>query len=135
VLLFTLAVSLFAGLLFGIIPALKYAGPQLATALRSGGRTLSQSKERHRARNTLVVVQVALALVLLVCSGLMIRTFYALRQVQPGFTRPESLQTFRLSIPETEIPDAVQTLRMQQAIMEKVAAVPGVTSVGMTSKI
>jgi putative ABC transport system permease protein len=135
VLLFTLAVSLFAGVLFGMIPALKYAGPQLATALRSGGRTLSQSKERHRARNTLVVVQVALALVLLVCSGLMIRTFDSLRQVQPGFTHPESLQTFRISIPETEVKDAAQTARMQQAIMEKVAAVPGVTSVGMTSKM
>ena len=65
VLAFTLGVSLFAGLLFGVIPVLKYAGPHLATALRAGGRSLSSSRERHRARNTLVVVQVALALVLL----------------------------------------------------------------------
>ncbi len=135
VLLFTLAVSLIAGLLFGMIPALKYAGPQLATALRAGGRTLSQSKERHRTRNMLVVVQVALALVLLVCSGLMIRTFYALRQVQPGFTHPETLQTFRISIPSTQVKDEVETARLQQAILEKVAAVPGVSSVGLTTNV
>ena len=84
VLVFTLAVSLLAGLLFGLIPVLKYAGPQLAAALRGGGRTLSQSRERHRARNTLVVVQVALALVLLIGSGLMIRTFQAMRNSPAG---------------------------------------------------
>src|SRR4029079_9900821 len=100
VLVFTLGVSLFAGLLFGIIPVLKYAGPHLATALRAGGRSLSSSRERHRARNTLVVVQVALALVLLIGSGLMIRTFQALRNIQPGFTHPEELQLLRINIPE-----------------------------------
>ena len=78
-----------AGLLFGAIPVFKYAGAQLGTTLRGGGRTASASKERHRARNTLVVAQVALALVLLVSSGLMIRTFQALKDVQPGFARPE----------------------------------------------
>ena len=64
-----------------------------------GGRTLSASRERHRARNTLVVVQIALALVLLVGSGLMIRTFQALRHVDPGFTQPQELQTLRLTFP------------------------------------
>src|SRR6202023_2666743 len=87
VLAFSLVVSLLAGLLFGLIPVVKYAGPHLATALRAGGRSLSHSRERHRARNTLVVVQVALALVLLIGSGLMIRTFQALRNIQPGFTQ------------------------------------------------
>ena len=66
-------------------------------ALRGGGRTSSASRERHRARSTLVVVQVALALVLLVGSGLMIRTFLALRHVDPGFTKPEEVQTLRIS--------------------------------------
>ena len=88
VLLFAFAVSLLAGALFGLIPVLKYGGPHIAAAIRHGGRTLSQSRERHRARSTLVVVQVALALVLLIGSGLMIRTFQAMRHVQPGFTRP-----------------------------------------------
>ena len=84
VLLFTFAISLFAGLLFGLIPVIKYAAPNVTTALRAGGRTLSQSRERHRAHNALVVLQTALAVVLLVSSGLMIRTFQALRQVRPG---------------------------------------------------
>src|SRR6202040_49617 len=99
VMLFTLAVSLGAGLLFGLIPVLKYATPRVAAVLRGGGRTLSQSKERHRARNTLVVLQTALAVVLLIGSGLMIRTFQALRHVNPGFARPEELLTMRIGIP------------------------------------
>jgi predicted permease len=111
----------------------KYARPQLGTALRAGGRTLSQSKERHRARNILVVVQVALALVLLIGSGLMIRTFQTLKHVQPGFTNPEQVQTLRISIPESQVKDDVQAVRMEQAIVDKIAAIPGVSSVGLTS--
>ncbi len=78
VILFTFAAALLTSILFGMIPAIKYAGPRIATALRGGGRTSSQSRERHRANSALVVVQVALALVLLIGSGLMIRTFQAL---------------------------------------------------------
>ena len=130
VLAFTLAVSLLAGLLFGILPVVKYAGPNLAPALRAGGRTLSQSKDRHHARNTLVVVQVALALVLLIGSGLMIRTFQSLKHVEPGFANPEQVETLRISIPESQIPDGVMTIRTEQAIVEKIAAIPGVSSVG-----
>src|SRR5467141_5157482 len=106
VLLFTLLVSLLASLLFGCVPILKYAGARLTTGIREGGRGLSQSKEQHRARNTLVVVQVALALVLLICSGLMIRTFRALTKVNPGFSGPAKLQSFRISIPETHVKEA-----------------------------
>ena len=95
VLLFTLAISIVAGMLFGAIPVFKYAGPQVAAGLRGGGRTSSASRERHRARSTLVVVQVALALVLLVGSGLMIRTFQAMRNVDPGFTNPQEVLTLR----------------------------------------
>ena len=87
------------------IPIFKYAGAHLNTGLREGGRALSQSRQQHRARNVLVVVQVALALVLLICSGLMIRTFRALMHVPPGFAAPDSVQTFRFYVPETEIPD------------------------------
>src|SRR5713101_2464105 len=99
VLLFTAAISVFASLLFGAIPAFKYAGAHLSTGIREGGRALSQSKEQHRARSVLVVVQVALALVLLICSGLMIRTFRAMTKVDPGFARSAELQSFRISIP------------------------------------
>src|SRR5207248_3198479 len=83
VLLFTFAVSIVSGLFFGAIPVFKYARPHVAGNLRGGGRNSSASREHHRARSTLVVVQVALALVLLIGSGLMIRTFQALRNVNP----------------------------------------------------
>ena len=135
VLLFTLAISSMAGLLFGLIPVFKYVGPNLATALRSGGRSASQSRERHRARSTLVVVQVALALVLLIGSGLMIRTFEAMKNVQPGFTKPEELQTLRISIPETQVKGAAAVLRMQQNMLEKIGNVPGVSSAGLVSTL
>jgi putative ABC transport system permease protein len=133
VLLFTLGISLVAGLLFGAIPVFKYAGPQLGATLRAGGRTLSQSRERHRARSTLVVVQVALALVLLISSGLMIRTFQALKRVQPGFSRPEEVQTLRISIPRSAVPDEVNVVRMEQRLLERLAAIPGVSSAGVTT--
>ncbi|HEY7287165.1 MAG TPA: ABC transporter permease [Vicinamibacterales bacterium] len=133
VVVFTLAVSIAAGLLFGTIPVLKYAGHHVAGGLRGGGRTSSASRERHRARNTLVVVQVALALVLLVGSGLMIRTFFAIRHVNPGFTNPEQVLTMRLFIPETQVKESEASVRMHQAIMEKIAAIPGVASVGLSS--
>jgi predicted permease len=133
VLAFALGVSLFAGLLFGLIPVVKYAGPHLATALRAGGRSLSSSRERHRARNTLVVVQVALALVLLIGSGLMIRTFQALRNIQPGFTHPEELQLLRIAIPEAQVKEPEQVMRLENAMMDKLAAIPGVTSVAFSS--
>jgi predicted permease len=135
VVFFTLAISLLAGALFGAIPVIRYAAPPLAPALRSGGRTLSQSKERHRARSALVIAQVALALVLLVGSGLMIRTFQALRHVEPGFVRPAELLTARISIPSSAVKDVLDLVRMQQRIAESIATVGGVTSVGLTTSI
>ena len=135
VLLFTFAVSIVAGLLFGAIPVFKYAGPNIAPALRGGGRTSSASRERHRARSTLVVVQVALALVLLVGSGLMIRTFDALRHVNPGFTSPGEVLTLSLSIPQAQVKEPEAVVRMHQAIMDRIAAIPGVASVGLTSVV
>jgi predicted permease len=137
VLLFAAALALFTSLLIAVIPILKYAGGFVNTALREGGRALSQSRERHRARNTLVILQVALALVLLICSGLMIRTFRALMHVPPGFTAPGSIQTFRLYIPETQIPDSQseRLVRMQHEILNKVAAIPGVSSASFSTAV
>ena len=135
VLLFTLAIALFASILFGSIPILKYAGTRLGTSLREGGRALSQSREQHRARNILVVVQVALALVLLISSGLMIRTFRALTQVRPGFNGPAEIQTFRLSIPEAQVAEPERAARMYEEITRKIAAIPGVTSVALSSTV
>jgi len=78
-----------------------------------------------------VIVQVALALVLLISSGLMIRTFRALTQVQPGFFRPAEVQTFWLSIPEAEVSVAERVIRMDEEILRKIAAIPGVSSVAV----
>lgn len=137
VLLFALALGVFTGLLIGMIPMFKLAGGQLNSGLREGGRGQSQSRERHRARSILVVVQVALAVVLLICSGLMIRTFRALENVNPGFTDPNSLQTFRIWVPDTQIPDKDRDklVHMEQDMMEKLSALPGVRSVGLTSAV
>jgi predicted permease len=135
VLLFAVGLSLASGLLFGLVPALKQAGAQLSTTLRAGGRTASASKERERARNVLVVAQVALALVLLVGSGLMIRTFQAITDVHPGFVRPGDVQTLRLSVPESQVKDDTAVAAAHQAILERLAAVPGVTQVAVASTV
>jgi len=137
VLLFTLGLALFTSLLIGAIPVFKYAGVKATTGLREGGRALSQSRERHRARKALVIVQVALALVLLICSGLMIRTFQALMHVDAGFTSPDSLQTFRFYVPESQIPDTQpeRVVHQQQEIADKLAALPGVSSVSFSNAV
>ncbi|HTT25079.1 MAG TPA: ABC transporter permease [Candidatus Sulfotelmatobacter sp.] len=132
---FTLVLSAGSGLLFGLIPALKYAGARSAAALQSAGRTISVSRERHRARNLLVVGQVAMALVLLMSTGLMIRTFDALRKVDPGFADPQHLQMMRISIPESLIAEPEQVMRTQHAILDRLAAIQGITSVGFASNM
>jgi predicted permease len=135
VLLFTLGIALFVSLVIGMIPVAKYTGGQLSTGLREGGRAFSQSRERHRARKALVVVQVALALVLLICSGLMIRTFRALMHISPGFSDAASLQLFRIYVPATTVPDTQneRVVRMEQAIADKLASIPGVSSVAFST--
>jgi predicted permease len=132
---FTLCISLAAGLIFGLIPVFKYARPHLSNALRGGGRSLSQSKERHRARSVLVVVQVALALVLLVSSGLMIRTFRALRQVDQGYRDAHTLQTLRIYIPEAQVKEAERVIRMEQDIVNRILTLGGVSSAAVTNSI
>ena len=101
----------------------------------AGGRSLTGSKERHRGRSLLVVVQVALALVLLVGSGLMIRTFQALRHVDPGFSRATELETVRLGIPETQVKDGERAIRMEEEILRKIEALAGVSTVAMANVI
>ncbi len=133
VLLFTFAVSLVAGLLFGAIPALKLRGASLVTALKEGGRGGSVGRDRHRVRNALVVSQIALALVLLIGSGLMIRSFQKLRDVEPGFTDPDSILTFRVAVPEAEVEDPIETFQLQRAMLDALGEIPGVQSVAMTT--
>jgi predicted permease len=132
---FTLALSVLYGLLFGSIPVLRYAGRRMPTAFRGAGRTASVSRERQRSRDLLVVAQVAMAMVLLVSAMLMIRTFQALRTVDPGFAHAEHLQTMRISIPTSLIADPELVTRTQNNIVDKLAAIPGVTSVGFADSM
>jgi putative ABC transport system permease protein len=132
---FTAALSVIAGLLFGLLPVLKLANPHLATALKEGGRASSDGRSRHRARNTLVVAEIALAVVLLVGSGLMVRTFQAMRRVDPGFTNPGQVLTLRVSIPESLIADKEQTARTFEQIAHRIEQIAGVTAVGLSSSV
>ena len=129
---FTLAVSVAAGVLLGSIPAFKYGWAQ-APAPIGTGRTASLSRERHRSRDVLVVSQVAMALVLLVCATLMIRTFVALRNVNPGFADAAHVQTMRIAIPRAMEGNPLTAARIENSVAEKLAAIPGVRSVGFAA--
>jgi putative ABC transport system permease protein len=134
-LLFTLLLSVFSGLFFGAIPALKYAGARVRNVFSGAARTASAGRDRQRVRKTLVVAQVAMALVLLVSAVLMIRTFWRLRNVDPGFSDAHHLQTLRISVPDSLVSDQVAVTRLQNAIADKLAAIPGVTSVGFAEGV
>src|SRR5258708_1321591 len=133
--LFTLVISLLVSLLFGGVPAFKYAAVPQFTALRERGRSMIESRHRHRARTALVVFQVALALVLLVSAGLMIRTFRALIDVDPGFVMPSDIQTFRVDIPYTQVKEPERVVRIEEEILHKIAVVPGVSSVSLSMSV
>jgi putative ABC transport system permease protein len=143
VLLVALVTSALASLTFALIPVLNFALPkhQIANELRGGVRTVTDGHAGNRARQLLVVAQVALTLVLLVGSGLMIRTFVTLSRVDPGFGDAAKIQTFQLNIPTSVVPDATRagahdprrTIRMQHEIVDRVGVVSGVGSVGFSS--
>jgi putative ABC transport system permease protein len=127
VLLFTMLASLLSGVFFGLVPALQLSRPDLNRSLKEGGRGgLSQ---RRRTRQALLVSEVALAVVLLVGAGLLIRSFVKLLNVEPGF-RAENVLTARITLPRTRYQELAQLEQFQQRVLERVAALPGVESVG-----
>ena len=132
---FALAVSLVGGFFLGLIPVLQYGRPRPAATLRGGVRGSSQGRERHRAQRSLVVLQVAMTFVLLIGSGLMIRTFRAMQDVEPGFTEPEHILTLRLTIPDALVESPESVARLHYDLAQSISAVPGVTAVGLTSSI
>jgi predicted permease len=127
---FTAGLSIFSGLFFGSIVSLKYSRVGPCAVLRGSSRTASAGRDRHRSQNVLVVAQVAMALVLLVCAGLMMRSFAVLLNTQPGFSTPEHLETMRVAILKSIASDPVAVTRMQNEIADKLAQLPGVSSVG-----
>ena len=128
-----LFLSCVSGALFSLIPVVKHASPDSTQALRGAMRTSTDSPQRHRTRSTLVVVQVALAAVLLVASGLMVRTFLRLRSIEPGFEPSNHIQLARISIPESLISDPERVLRAQIDIRERLTEIPGVSDVSFAS--
>jgi putative ABC transport system permease protein len=134
-LVFTLGLSVLSGLVFGSIPAVKYAWARNSLAMGGTSRTASAGRRRQGSRNVLVVGQVAMALVLLVSALLMIRSFAALRDVDPGFADAAHVQTMRIWIPDLLIEDPVMVTRVQNEIADKIAAIPGVTGVGFAGSV
>jgi predicted permease len=128
---FALACSLGTSLLFGLAAVLRCGIPGRI----QNARGATQGARQVRAQNAFVVAQVALAFVLLVASGLMIRSFFALRAVTPGFTHPEWIQTVRMAIPEALISDSERVIRMQSDILDRLSAIPGVTATGFASAL
>ena len=132
---FTAAVAMGCALFFGFFPLLRYGTRDLAGQLREGGaRGATGGPQHHRLRKSLVVSQVALALMLLIGSGLMLRSFIALRSVDPGFDHSGAL-TARVTVPSAEIPDWQATDQFFRQLEQRMLAQPGVTSVGMTTSI
>jgi predicted permease len=130
VLAFAAAAALVASLAFGSVPAVKHAFGS-DTPLGTGARGSSASPQRNRTRSAFIVVQVALALLLLVGSGLMMRTFEKLTAVDPGFTDPEHVQVLSVFIAPWVIREHDRAWRLQRDILERLAALPGVTVAGI----
>ena len=134
VLLFTAAVILLTGILFGIAPALHAVRSDLAGSLKEGGRGATAGVVRNRLRGSLVVAEVALAFVLLSGAGLLIRSFYQLQQVDPGFETTNVL-TMWLPMTDAQYPDAARVVNYLSQVMEKIDAVPGVRDAATTTAL
>jgi putative ABC transport system permease protein len=125
VLAFTLGVSLLTGLLFGLLPAWTASRGGVGDALKDGGRSTTAGGARQRLRSMFVVVELAVALVLLVGAGLLIKTFWNLRSVESGFN-PENLLTMRVVLPETRYKDIATQTRFRNQVLAGVNSLPGV---------
>ena len=130
VVLFTLGISLLTGLVFGVLPALQGTGRRLMGALREGGR--GGTGGGHRVRSALVIAEMTLAVVLLMGAGLLIRSFIELTRVNPGF-QPERAVAFRLTFQGDDYGQGQQIRDRANAILERLRALPGVTSTAATS--
>ncbi len=134
VLLFAAAVALLIGLVLGLIPNLRSHGRDLSTVLREGGRSSTAGRGRLPARHLLVGFQVALALVLLIGCGLMVRSYISLADVDPGFSGDDVI-AFQLSLPESEYPDEHAVARFYQQATERLESLPGASSAGAVSAL
>jgi len=134
ILLFTLALTLLTGVLFGLAPALQAGQLNLNEVLKEGGRSGGTSRRQRRLRDALVISEVALALVLLVGAGLLMRSFWKLQQTNPGFN-PERVLTASLTLPGARYGDVSKVAAFQQQLLERLTALPGVQAIGLTSDL
>ncbi len=134
VLAFGVSLSLLAGLWFGLLPALRAAAIPASASLHEGARGASATRERHLTRRALVVTQIALALTLLVGSGLAARSFQRLSSVDPGFD-PRDVLTLRLALPEQRYAEDERRLQFHRQAVAELAALPGVTGAAAVSDL
>ncbi|HYM10598.1 MAG TPA: ADOP family duplicated permease, partial [Bryobacterales bacterium] len=130
VLLFTVGVAVFTALLFGLAPALHASTADLAGALQASGRSSTGTRRQAWLRDSLVVIEVALSLMLLVGAGLMIRTLLALENVSFGF-RPERMLTMRVPLSDQRYPDPARRTAFFQELLSRISALPGVVAAGL----
>jgi putative ABC transport system permease protein len=128
----TLAIAVGAGIIFGLVPGLASARPELTEALKEGGRSSSQGTRRNRLRNGLVIAEVALALVLLSGAGLLMKSFARLQNVNPGFN-PRNALTLEISLPKIQYPDDPSIVRFNNEAHRRIAALPGVQVAGSST--
>ena len=131
---FAVVVSVLVAVVCSIVPALRIGRVDLSSALREGGRGGTAGRARQRIRSVLVAGQIALALVALASSGLLLRTFQRLNAVRPGFD-PEGVATFWVALPGKRYPSDTTVIRFYSQLLERVRALPGVTSAGISSRI
>ncbi|HEU4390430.1 MAG TPA: FtsX-like permease family protein, partial [Blastocatellia bacterium] len=134
VLAFTLLVSFVTGLLFGLAPALQTLKLSVTEALKEGGRDANEGAYRNRTRSLLVVLESAVAVVLLIGAGLLIRSFFELRQVRPGFD-PENVLTLRIDLARQKYSPPGRSASFFDELESRVANLPGVEAVGMVSEL
>ncbi|MBX6331874.1 MAG: ABC transporter permease, partial [Gemmatimonadaceae bacterium] len=127
-------ITLLIALVMSVIPALRGYGAGVATVLVQTGRTATAGRSRHRVRRALVVVQVALALVLITGAGLMARSFQSLRSVPTGFESARAV-TFRVALPDADYPTTAAALGLVTRALDEMSALPGVASAGVISKL
>src|SRR6185437_12250595 len=129
-----IGVTLLAALVMSLVPALRSYGPQVASVLMQNGRGTTAGRNRLRARRLFVVVQMALALVLVTGAGLMARSFQSLRSVAPGFD-PDAAYTFRVALPDEAYPTTNATVTLVTRALDAMTALPGVQSAGILAKL
>jgi putative ABC transport system permease protein len=131
---FSLLISLLTGVLFGLAPAIHAARTNLNEMLKEGGRSVSGGKVRQRIRNMLVTVEVGLSVALLISAGLLLRSFWRLQDVNPGF-KPDHLLTMRVNLPRNRYPENPRAWGFYKRFLEEAGALPGIQSVGVTSGV